>query len=141
MPHQMHELVEPSLAVVDGLARVVFFLGVVGVEEAADARMARAIDVKQLAVAPYAAPPPDVHLGLGSEFTRGQLDHSRKHVRLRIRIHPGPWRLAAEMRLGEVPFTPDVEQVLHSVEVEEERVAAASLHRSEEHTSELQSLT
>src|SRR5262247_1558788 len=130
MPHQMHELVEPSLAVVDGLARVVFFLGVVGVEEAADARMARAIDVKQLAVAPYAAPPPDVHLGLGSEFTRGQLDRSRKHVRLRIRIHPGPWRLAAEMRLGEVPFAPDIEQVLDSVEVEEERVAAAAGEKS-----------
>src|SRR5262245_57722235 len=45
MPHQMHELVEPSLAVVDGLARVVFLLGVIGVEEAANARMTRAIDV------------------------------------------------------------------------------------------------
>src|SRR5262249_43529167 len=120
MPHQMHELVEPSFAIVDGLARVVFFLGIIGVEEAANARMARAIDVKQLAVAPYTAPPPDVHLGLGSEFTRRQLDHSRKHVRLRIRIHPGPWRLAAEMRLGEVPFSPDIDQVLYSVVVVEE---------------------
>src|SRR5262245_16151827 len=130
MPHQMHELVEPSLAVVDGLARVVFFLCVIGVEEAANARMARAIDVKQLAVAPYAAPSPDVHLGLGGDFTRGQLDHSRKHVRFRIRIHPGPWRLAAEMRLGEVPLAPDIEQVLDSVEVEEERVAAAAGEKS-----------
>src|SRR5215831_15663525 len=78
MPHEMHELVEPSLAIVDGLARVVFLLGVVGVEEAADARMARAIDVKQLAVASYTAPPPDVDLGLGVEFTRRQLDRRRK---------------------------------------------------------------
>src|SRR6266481_1466683 len=130
MPHQMHELVEPSLAVVDGLARVVFLLGVVGVEEAADARMAGAIDVKQLAVASYAAPPPDVDLGLGVEFTRRQLDHSRKHVRLRIRIHAGPWRLGAEMRLGEVPFAPDIEQVLDAVEVEKERVAAAAGEKS-----------
>src|SRR5262245_9229740 len=130
MPHQMHELVEPSLAVVDGFARVVFFLGVIGVEEATNARTARAIDVKQLAVAPYTAPSPDVHLGLGSDFARGQLDRSRKHVRLRIRINPGPWRLAAEMRLGEVPFTPDIEQVLDSVEVEEERVAAAAGEKS-----------
>src|SRR5262245_40451535 len=45
MPHQMHELVEPSFAVVDGLARVVFLLSVVGIEEAADARVTRAIDV------------------------------------------------------------------------------------------------
>src|SRR5215831_20244807 len=101
MPHEMHELVEPSLAVVDRLARVVFLLGVVGVEEAANARMAPAIDVKQLAVASKTAPPPDVDLGLGIEFTRRQFDHRRAHVRLRIRIHPGPWRLAAEMRLGE----------------------------------------
>jgi hypothetical protein len=42
----VHELVEPSLAIVDGLAGVVFLLGVVGVEEATDARMARAIDVE-----------------------------------------------------------------------------------------------
>src|SRR3989440_9871806 len=100
MPHQMHELVEPSLAVVDGLARVVFLLGVIGVEEAATARMARAIDVYQLAVAPYTASPPDVDLGLGIEFTRRQLDHCRKHIPFRIRIHAGPWGFAAEMRLG-----------------------------------------
>src|SRR6516164_4634002 len=62
--------------------------------------------------------------------TRRQLDHSRKHVRLRIRIHPGPWRLAAEMGLGEVPFTPDIEQVLDSIEVEEKRVAAAAGEKS-----------
>src|SRR5215470_11660694 len=65
MPHQMHELVEPSLAIVDGLARVVFLLGVIRVEETANAWMTRAIDVKQLAVTSYTAPPPDVHLGLG----------------------------------------------------------------------------
>ena len=130
MPHEVHELVEPSLAVVDGLARVVFLLGVVGVEEAANARMARAIDVKQLAVASYTAPPPDVDLGLGVEFARRQLDRRRKHVRLRIRIHAGPWRLAAEMWLGEVPFAPDIEQVLDSVEVEKERIAAAASEKS-----------
>src|SRR5262249_35046548 len=118
MPHQMNELVEPSLAIVDGLARVVFLLGVIRVEETANARMTRAIGVNQLAVTSHTAPPPDVHLGLGIEFTRRQLDHSRKHVRFRIRIHPGPWRLAAEMRLGEVPLAPDIEQVLDSVEVE-----------------------
>jgi hypothetical protein len=42
----MDELVKPSLTVVDRLARVVLFLGVVGVEEAADARMASTIDMK-----------------------------------------------------------------------------------------------
>ena len=92
--------------------------------------MARAIDVKQLAVASYTAPPPDMDLGLGVEFARRQLDRRRKHVRLRIRIHAGPWRLAAEMRLGEVPFAPDIEQVLDSVEVEKERVAAAAGEKS-----------
>src|SRR5262249_8460545 len=98
----------------------------VGVEEAADARMARAIDVKQLAVASYTAPPPDVDLGLGVEFTRRQLDRRRKHVRLRIRIYAGPWRLVAEMRLGEVPVAPDIEKGLDAVEVEKERCAAAA---------------
>src|SRR5512133_850500 len=124
MPHQMHELVEPSLAVVDRLARVVFLLGVIGVEEAADAWMARSIDVKQLAVSSYTASSPDVDFGLGIEFARRELDHSRKHVRFGIRIHAGPRRLAAEMRLGEVPFTAGIEQVLDSVEVEKEGVAA-----------------
>src|SRR5262249_20675295 len=92
--------------------------------------MARAIDVKQLAVASYTAPPPDVDLGLGVEFTRWQLDCRREHVRLRIRSYAGPRRLAAEMRLGEVPFAPDIEQVLDAVEVEEERVAAAAGEKS-----------
>jgi hypothetical protein len=67
--------------------------------------MAGAIDVKQLAVASHTAPAPDVHPGLGIDFTRWQLDRGRTHVR---RIHAGPWRLAAEMRLGEVPFAADV---------------------------------
>src|SRR5262249_37159620 len=66
----------------------------------------------------------------GVEFTRRQFDRRRKHVRLRIRIHAGPWRLAAEMRLGEVPFAPDIEQVFDSVEVEKERVAAAAGEKS-----------
>jgi len=34
------------------------------------------------------------------------------------------------MRLGEVPLAPDIEQVLDSVEVEEERVAAAAGEKS-----------
>src|SRR5262249_9329782 len=110
--------------------RVVFLLGVVGVEEAANARMARAIDVKQLAVASYTAPPPDVNVGIGIEFTRRQLDRRRKHVRLRIRIQAGPRRLAAAMRLGEGTFAPDIEQVLDSVEVEKERIAAAAGEKS-----------
>src|SRR5262249_10450897 len=122
----MHELGEPSLAVVDRLARIVLPLGVVGVEEAADARGTGAIDVKQLAVTSEATPPPDVDLGPGVELARRQLDCRRKHVRLRIGIHAGPRRLAAEMRLGEVAFAPDVEQVLDAVEVEEKRVAATA---------------
>src|SRR5262249_1663576 len=71
MPHQMHELVEPSLAIVDGLARVVFLLGVIGVEEAANARMARAIDVEQLAIASYTAPPQMWISGLGASSRVG----------------------------------------------------------------------
>src|ERR1035437_6074064 len=126
----MHEQLEPSLAVVDGLARVVFLLGVIGVEEAADAGMARAIDVQQLAVASYTAPPPNMNLGLRIEFAGRQLDHSRKHVCFGIGIHAGPGRLAGQMRLGKVPFAPAVEKVLDSVEVEEERVAAAAGEKS-----------
>src|SRR5208337_1662230 len=45
MPQQMDELLQPSLAIIDRLARVVFLLGVIGVEEAADAGMAGAINV------------------------------------------------------------------------------------------------
>src|SRR6516165_9576763 len=107
--HQVNELFQPALAVVDGLAGVIFLLGIIGVEEAAHARMAGAIDVKQLAVASHTAPAPDVHLWLGIDFPRRQLDHGRTHVRFCVRIHAGPWRLAAEMRLGEVPFAADVE--------------------------------
>src|SRR5262245_16616500 len=63
--HQMYELIEPALAIVHGLAGVVFQLRVVGVEKAADTRMARAIDVDQLAILPHAASSPDVYFGLG----------------------------------------------------------------------------
>jgi hypothetical protein len=126
----MHELIEPSLAVVEGLAGIVFLLGVVGVEEATDTRMACAIDVKQLAVPSDAAAPPDVDLGLGIEFTRWQLDHSRKHVGFRIRVHASPWRFAAEVRLGEVPLAPRIEQALDSVEIEKKRVAATTGEKS-----------
>src|SRR5215472_8067378 len=41
--------------------------------------------------------PPDVDLGLGAEFTGGQLDHNRKHVRPGVRIDACPRRLAVEM--------------------------------------------
>jgi hypothetical protein len=60
----MHELIEPALAIVHRLAGVVFQLRVVGVEKAADTRMARAIDVDQLAILPHAASSPDVYFGL-----------------------------------------------------------------------------
>src|SRR4029077_1651032 len=102
MPHQVNELLEPALTVVDGLARVVFLLGIIGVEEAGHARMAGAINVKPLAIASHAAPAPDVHPWPGIDLSRRQLDHSRKHVRFRVRINAGPRRLAAEMRLGEI---------------------------------------
>src|SRR6202047_5099219 len=62
--HQMHELIEPALAIVDRLAGVVFQLRVVGVEKAADTRMARTIDMDQLAILPHAASSPDVYFGL-----------------------------------------------------------------------------
>ena len=77
MPHEVNELLEPPIAVVGRLARVVFLFGVIGVEEAADAWMTRAIDVKQLAVASQAASPPDVDLGLGIKFARRQLNRGR----------------------------------------------------------------
>src|SRR5690242_266794 len=124
MPQEMHELFEPSLPVVDRLARVVFLFGVIGVEEAADARMAGSIDVNQAAVSSYTASPPDVDFGLGIQFARRELDHSRKHVRFSIRIYAGPRRLAPKMRLSEVPFAAGIEQVLDSIEIEKERVAA-----------------
>src|SRR6266436_3290412 len=78
MPHQVDELIEPALAIINRLAGVVFLFGLVGVEEAADTRMARAIDMEELAVAPHAASPPDVDLGLGCELARGQLDRRRE---------------------------------------------------------------
>src|SRR5437762_11579042 len=106
--HQMHELIEPSPAIVDWLARVVVLLGVIRVEEAADAGMAGTVDVKQLAVAPHTASPPDVNLGLGTKLGRRTLDHGRKDVRFGIRIHAGPRRLAAEMRLGTLALAPSI---------------------------------
>jgi len=80
MPHQMDEHPEPALAVVDRLAGVVLFLGVVGVEEAADAGMPGAIDMQELAVAPEAAPAPDPDLRLGIDLARWHLDHHREHI-------------------------------------------------------------
>src|SRR5215471_9988176 len=57
--HQI-ELIEPALTIVHRLAGVVFQLRVVGVEKAADTRMARTIDMNQLAILSYAASSPDV---------------------------------------------------------------------------------
>src|SRR5260370_32517250 len=62
MPHQVDELIEPALAIVNRLAGVVFLFGVVGVEEAADAWVAGAIDMEDLVVAPHAASSPDANL-------------------------------------------------------------------------------
>src|ERR1700722_7201180 len=91
--------------------------------------MTRAIDVKQLAVLAHAAPSPDMYYWLRRQLARRQLDHSREHVGSCIRIHAGPRRLAAEgreVRFGEVPFSPDIEQRLDSVEVEKESIAATA---------------
>src|SRR5689334_16653170 len=126
MPHQMHELLEPSLPVVNRLARVVFLFRVISVEETADARMARSIDVNQRAVSSYTASPPDVDFGLGIQLARRELDRSRKHVRFGIRIHAGPGRLAAEMRFCKVSFPAGIEQVLDSIQVENKRDTAAA---------------
>src|SRR5262245_4165449 len=126
----MDELLKPSLAIVNRLARVVFQLGVIGVKEAADAGMSSSINVQQLAVFSQAASPPDVDLGLGIDFARRQFDRGRKHICCGIRVHPGPGRLAAEMRLGEVSLAADIEQVLDPVEVKKERIAAAAGEKS-----------
>jgi hypothetical protein len=91
--------------------------------------MAGAINVKPLAIASHAAPAPDVHPWPGIDLSRRQLDHSRKHVRFCVRIHAGPRRLAAEMRLGEIPFAADIEQVFYPVEVEKECIAAAACEK------------
>ena len=80
MPHQVNKLIHPSLAIVDRLAGVVFQFGVVGIEEAADARVASAIDMKQLAVLAYAAPPPDPDLRVRVELACRQLDHCGEHI-------------------------------------------------------------
>src|SRR4051794_19153925 len=50
MPQQMHELFEPSRAVINRLAGVVLLFGVISVEEAADTWMAGSIDVNQPAL-------------------------------------------------------------------------------------------
>ena len=60
--HQVDELFRPPRAVVDRLAGVVLLLGLVGVEEAADRRVAGAIDVVRAAVLAHAAAAPDADL-------------------------------------------------------------------------------
>src|ERR1700720_2865397 len=88
--------------------------------------MAGAIDVLQLAVLAHAASPPDANLRLAAELARRHLDHRRENVGLRIRIHAGPRRLAAQVRCGEISAARSIEQTLDSIEVEEESVAAAT---------------
>src|SRR5262249_2395668 len=122
----MHELIEPALAIVHRLAGVVFHVRVVVVEQAADAGLAGAIEVQQLAILTHAASSPDMQFGLRIELARRQLDRHREDVGFGIRIHAGPWRLAGEMRLGEIPLAPDVEQILDAVEIEEESVPATA---------------
>jgi len=46
MPHQVDELIEPALAIVNRFARVVFQFGLVGVEKAAHTRVPGTVDVK-----------------------------------------------------------------------------------------------
>src|SRR5882672_3362938 len=88
--------------------------------------MAGAIDVLQLAVLAQAASSPDSNLGLATKLARRQFDHRRENVGLRIRIHAGPRRLAAQVRCGEVSAARGVEHLLDSVEVEKESVAATA---------------
>src|SRR5271169_862880 len=59
-----YSLLSMDISIVHRLAGVVFQLRVVGVEKAADTRMARSIDVDQLAILPHAASSPDVYFGL-----------------------------------------------------------------------------
>jgi hypothetical protein len=63
----MNELIEEALPVVNRLSSIVFLFGFVRVEEARDRRVAISIGMDELAVAAYAASPPDADLGLGSE--------------------------------------------------------------------------
>ena len=88
--------------------------------------MAGAIDVKKFAVLAQAASPPDANLRPATELARRQLDHRRENIRLRIRIHAGPWRFAAQVWRGEISAARCVEQILDSVEVEKESVAATA---------------
>src|SRR6202158_3774382 len=79
----------------------------------------------QLAVLAQAASPPDSNLGLATKLARRQLDHRRENIGLRIRIHAGPRRLAAQVGRREVSAARGVEHILDSVEVKKESVAAA----------------
>src|SRR5882757_10269012 len=88
--------------------------------------MAGAIDVLQLAVLAHAASSPDSNLRLATELARRHLDHRRENVGLRIRIHAGPRRFAAQVRRGEISTARGVEHILDSVEVEKESVAATA---------------
>src|SRR5262249_30186030 len=96
------------------------------VEKAADTRMARAIGVDQLAILPHAASSPDAYFWLRGQFARRQFDHHREDVGLGIGVDASPRRLATQVRRGEIPLAPDVEQILDAVEIEKESVAAAA---------------
>ena len=104
MAHQVDEHGRPALAIVDRFAGVVFQHGVVGVEEAADRRVASAIDMEQLAVLPDAASPPNADRILGAELARRQFEHCREYVGLSVRIDAGPGSLDADLERGEVSF-------------------------------------
>src|SRR5687768_4403558 len=82
--------------------------------------------MEELAVAAHAAAPPDADAGLAGEFAGRQLDHRRPDIGLGVRIDAGPRRLSAEMGHREVPAAARIEQVLDSVKVEEEGIAAAA---------------
>ena len=86
--HEMHELIEPALAIVHRLAGVVFH-GCRGVEKAADTRMARAIDMDQLAVLPHAASSPR-YSGFGASSLVGSSTTVEKTLASVFEIHASP---------------------------------------------------
>ena len=69
---------------------------------------------------------PQIRILAGTEFGPRQLDHRRENVGFGVGIHAGPWRLAAQVRRGEVSAAAGVEQILDAVKIEEERIAAAA---------------
>ena len=85
-----------------------------------------AVGVNELAVLSHAASSPKAERWLPTDFAGRKFNHGRKNIRFRIGIHPGPWRLVAEMRLGEVALATYIEQILDAVKIEKEGVAASA---------------